>query len=123
MDIGDMTKAIAFIPKTSEQEDKSFRSILIDIGYFEKSEYINEKEVESILRQFPELIDKWLQYSDDQRTSPSWYFINNVKDKYAVCFSPYNEDIKEQIFSDRFMACAYFIKRMIERTRAHYQAK
>jgi hypothetical protein len=69
--------------------------------------------VEEQLRTHPELIDDWLTYSGDKRTSSGWFFEDD--DEVVVgYFDVTRGRSHEQQFADRLQACAEFIMREVD---------
>ena len=80
---------------------------------------IEEAQIETYLRAHPDLADKWIGHSDDQRCTPAWYLKQPVASESAWGVGYYDHDPTRQIppraFPDVFAACAYFIARYAER--------
>jgi hypothetical protein len=62
------------------------------------------------LRQHPELIDAWLAYSEDKRTSSGWYVTQCSADSFEVGYYPKGERI---FIAGAATACAEFIVREV----------
>jgi hypothetical protein len=91
--------------------------LLKEYGYFDSHNDIHEDEIIEILKKKPERIKRWLQWSDDQRWSPTTYF---TRDDDGWCFIGHEPEIKEFTeinTKDEFFACAVFIKLQAERIR------
>lgn len=93
--------------------------LLGETGYSEVSEIITENIIENCLRSYPELVDVWMMYSQDQRCTPAWYLSEPIdepsNDKWTVGFVQKSGIFSsKQIFPNRYSACANFIKKYIE---------
>ncbi|MCR9247357.1 MAG: hypothetical protein NXI31_20185 [bacterium] len=58
-------------------------------------------------------VDGWLQWSDDKKWSPSWYFSDYGENMFVVGLAA-GEDSHEHVFDDPTVACAHFIVKDIE---------
>lgn len=92
--------------------------LLQESGYFELHNKITEDGIAGILKANPHLIKEWLQWSEDNRSSYKWYFRRGDDGKYLVGHFPEGKEFEEINTSDEFKACAVFIKRETESTRA-----
>jgi hypothetical protein len=95
-------------------QTKSWNTLLHQSGYFEMSDKINEEEIMERLKIHPHLIDQWLQWSDDQRCTPTWYFTKGEDGKCFVGHHPAGKEFEEINTANEFKACAAFIKRQLE---------
>jgi hypothetical protein len=66
---------------------------------------LSADSVISVLRANPHLVEDWLRWSEDQRCTPSYYFLEE-RGTYVVGLVPGKE---RTVFSDRITACADFI--------------
>jgi hypothetical protein len=67
------------------------------------------ESVVEFLNSEPELVDEWLRWSADKRTSQGYYFL--VEDRhYVVGYFPGDERVK---FDDPVLACANFVVKEI----------
>jgi hypothetical protein len=78
-------------------------------GYLENPAEFTRESVLGVLRANPSLIEDWMIWSQDQRTSPAWAF-DTHEDGYRVVLAPGG---KKMIFADKFEACAEFVIRQI----------
>ena len=113
-----MIQHIVRIPRTMvEKQDVSFYALLKESGYFEMHDQTTVGAIREALLQRPEFVNDWIQYSEDQRCHPSW-FIQQTGAEYEVGFvSLEANDVPVTKYSDRFEACATFIKHLIEMMR------
>jgi hypothetical protein len=79
-------------------------------GYLERPTDLTRKSVLGVLRKSPSLIDEWLLWSENQRTTPAWAFYE-VANGYRVHLVGGDE---EMVFTDKFEACAEFVMRQIQ---------
>jgi hypothetical protein len=115
---------IVHIPYDFHQiKTKSTYTLLLESGYFEVYDQIDENKIIEALKKQPHLIAQWLQWSEDNRSSPSWYFTKGDDGKCFVGHWPEGKEFKEINTSDEFIACAAFIKRDIEQTRIVFTNK
>jgi hypothetical protein len=76
----------------------------------ESPQALTREGITEFLQENPNLIDAWMQWSEDQRTSPAWWFAKTNR-VYTVGLYPGGEEFT---FTDRFDACAEFVIRQIE---------
>ena len=100
-------KRICHIPADFRKGNKSFHSLVHDTGI--ESRVLTAASVVSVLLPNPELVDDWLSWSEDQRSSSGYYFLEE-NSKYVVGCYP-GEELVE--FSDRLAACADFIVKQV----------
>jgi len=89
---------------------KSVIQLAEEIGLPEYRRCITWSAVESQLKAQPELVDDWLRWSEDKRTSSGWYISENDEEVVVGCYP----DAKEQRFADRTSACAQFVVHEME---------
>ena len=109
---------IVNIPSDYHQsKTKTLLTLLDESGYIQVHEQIQENEIIGILKRRPHLIAEWLQWSDDQRWSPTTYFTKGEDGKCFVGHTPEIKEFKEINTSNEFYACAVFIKYQVENIR------
>jgi hypothetical protein len=113
-------KAVCEMAKTfGEAGHISMLTLLKESGYLENADLISEMQILEYVRKHSDLINTWLQYAEDKRTSQGWYVkspVENQKipDVWIVGYYP-NGEINE--FRDVASACAFFIKQEMEQLR------
>ena len=75
------------------------------------------------MKKEPELIGQWLQWSEDKRNFPTWYFTRGDDGNCLVGHLPEGKEFDEINTSDAFKACAAFIKLEAERIRILFNGK
>ena len=83
--------------------EKTAHQLLHDVEI--EFQTLSVEPIEEFLRENPELITNWLQWSEDKRSSPGYYF-REVKGVYVV--GHYPEGVRLD-FDDPISACADFI--------------
>jgi len=93
----------------------SMVDLLKSSGYLQEPSTVQEEALEAGLRAHPELIETWVRYSVDKRTSSGWYLRApfDLRDS-AGWFVGHLPDQPERSFPDGFKACSFFIKQEIE---------
>ena len=66
-------------------------------------------EVLPVLRSNPSLVNDWAMWSEDQRSTPAYYFLEE-DGRYVVGRLPEEDRVE---FDDRFSACADFIVKAV----------
>ncbi len=117
MDTESLTRRIIALPRQfKEVKNKSIITLLKENGYYEHFDEVNENNIAGMLGESPEMIDDWLNWSDDKRSSSGWYFMEKGFNHYVVGYWPKNK-FDDMQFSNKILACASFIKREIESIR------
>ena len=96
-------------------------NLVHESGYNEEYDRVTEQAIAETLKMHPHLINEWLQWSEDKRSFPTWHFSKADSGKYYVDYSDENAGFATIISTDRFQACAAFIKREVEFDRILYQ--
>ena len=97
--------------------DVSFYTLLKESGYSEVHDQVTIEAIRKALLEHPENLNDWLLYSENQRCDPVWYFQQSGVDYEVGYWSSKTGNLPPTKFSDRFEACATFIKHLIERVR------
>lgn len=118
MDKNTLISEIAYIPKHFQDlQSMNLCEMLKKMGYFDFYNQVSEKDIEIFLRGKPECIQLWLQYSDDQRTDETWYFLKVAEGSYEVAYRDKTEKNFQHRFTNPEEACAFFIKKEVEDIR------
>jgi hypothetical protein len=111
-----------------DRQDISVVDLLGESGYCLIPDAITTEAIETHLRAHPALVESWLSYSENQRCSPS-YFLIVPRDPTSTdpCTLGYHADAgatnAPEVISDRFEACAAFIKALAEAWRTDFPPK
>ncbi len=94
----------------------SMVGLLRESGYLEDLEDLDAALFEAWLRANPEYLDSWLFYSNDQRSSPTWYLHEpgQSESRWAIGYVTGKPDHEMLFYPDRFAATAQFIKKYVE---------
>jgi hypothetical protein len=89
--------------------------LIEESGYSSLADEISEAVLEQHLRRHPELVPVWIQYSEDQRSTPAFGFGPNTIGDSARDWRVFYWDHdpakrSDRTFPDQFTACASFIK-------------
>ena len=102
---------LIYIPRRVCQDPAvSVHDFLKDAGYFEIRAQISEKNIYDVLVFHPDLVEDWLQYSEDKRSDHGWYFIKKSEGKYIVGYLSKESDMVFE-YNDELKACSSFINR------------
>jgi hypothetical protein len=108
----EMTKNIISIPINAKKFNLSFRELLEDSNY-DALNPIDRITLMEALRADEDKVADWIGWSADKRVSSGWFFIEN-SGRYAVGYlSRENEQRLQDIFDDKYEACADFILKEI----------
>ena len=92
------------------RRDVSVDQLVGESGYHVDPEALSVEAVSAHLREHPELVEVWLAYSEDKRTSSGWYIVPGPGDTFEVAFYPEGERLS---MKGRVHACAEFIVREV----------
>ena len=107
----DIVRKILLIPgEFNKVKTKSWNTLVTDSGYLENYDKIHETIIVDILRTKPGLVSDWLQWSEDQRASPAWYFRKFNNGECEVGYLPADKEYVPLLTFDEIVACAYYIK-------------
>lgn len=73
-------------------------------------ETLSRDDVAVHLRKHPSLVEAWLRWSADQRSSSGWYFRPEER-QYVVAFYPTGP---REVFDDIALACATYVFHVFE---------
>jgi hypothetical protein len=92
--------------------NKNAIELLVESDYLEHANEINEETIYNQLCIYKKLVNECCNGLMIKELAVGFFLRNNEQD--AVGYYPFSEDLKERIFSDGKIACAFFIKRGIE---------
>jgi hypothetical protein len=102
-------KLICLARDFSQSGTLSMYDLLLQTGYSKAAGMISEGDIYMELADHPELIDSWLEYSENKRSDDGWYFKIVDKNKYLVgCLGSTSAALTE--YDSKIRACANFIK-------------
>lgn len=104
-----MIKEICQIPIKFKTENKSIYDLLKEIGYFENSDSVTIESIEDYLNKNKSIIEDWINYSLDKRTSSGWYIIEGNKIIIVGHLNNNEGPEEKKEFADLSEACAVFI--------------
>ena len=94
--------------------------LIRQIGYAEHAAEITEGLLDGHVRAYAELLEIWVQYSENQRCSPAWVLSGRAtvgdatKDRHVSYWDDDPAGRFKQVLSDQFAACAFFVKRQAD---------
>jgi hypothetical protein len=118
MNVDNLIESICRLPDKFRSEGKSILQIVSESGIEDSPSALTVKNIVPCLVAHPELVDKWLGWSADNRSSPSWYFREARVIGYEVGYYPDGEVLK---FVKRERACAEFIIRKVQTYLSHIE--
>jgi hypothetical protein len=68
---------ICRLPRDFRNGGKSLSQLAKDSGVIEQPDCITQSAIESYFRAHPDLLRDWSLYSQDQRSSTSWYIVES----------------------------------------------
>jgi len=92
----------------------TINALIKESGYPSMSDQITETEIEAFLRRSPNLINEWLIWSEFKPAYPTWRFWKEDDGNYFVEYPTTGKELGNIVTTDKFKACAAFIKRELE---------
>ncbi|MEI9932616.1 MAG: hypothetical protein WDM89_19300 [Rhizomicrobium sp.] len=93
-----------------KQQNVSAVRLMERSGYLETPEVLTVENLKPYLARHRDLIDRWIQWSEDQRSHPAWVFGRGQAGYFLYCIPANGEDY---VFDDGCQACAEFIIRVV----------
>lgn len=118
MNIENTITDLIHLPRNFDsQGDASIYSLLREVGYFDLHDQVTESAIQKRLREYPDLVREWMDFSEGKRVSAGWFF-QEGPNGYQVGYSPESNNSHLPVdYSDAVAACAAFIKREAEDIR------
>ena len=85
----------------------SARELLARSGYADRWRSITVGLLADTLRQHPDWVDAWIQWSEDTRASSGWYVSGRGDAAFDVGYYPTVPPVR---YGDRIEACAVFVR-------------
>jgi hypothetical protein len=85
----------------------SARELIARSGYGERWRSITVGLLSDTLRQHPDWVDAWIQWSEDKRVSSGWYISRRGESAFDVGYYPTVPPVR---YGDRTKACAVFVR-------------
>jgi hypothetical protein len=97
----------------------SIRHLVQESGYIETRSLIQDDIIRKRLALTPSLVQDWIEYSADKRTSTGWYFRRTPNGSYETGYLG-NKGLTS-VYTNRIEACVQFIRReLAEIIRMHF---
>ena len=107
MSTSDEIQQICSLPTKFHSSGKSAYDLIRESGVDVRS--LTTDAIVGVLQTRPELVAEWLQWSEDKRSSPGYYFLSE-KQRHVVGYYPGDERVE---FADPISACADFVVKEI----------
>ncbi|HUJ80048.1 MAG TPA: hypothetical protein VLY45_07020 [Nitrospiria bacterium] len=110
-------KNICRLPEDFKQSPTSSITLIQQSGYSENPKALSHESVLGYLRSHPFLLDSWLMWSEDKRTSGGWYFKKDGSRFVVDRLGGHHgnpEESQKMTFTDAAEACAEFIIKEIK---------
>lgn len=118
MNANNIAKEIIRLPETYYALGNiSIYSLLKKTGYFEVYNQLDEIIILQEIINNPHCINQWLEWSNNKRTTPGWYFKKIKSTEHIVGYFNLVNNSNLRKYSNSNEACAAFIKREIEEIR------
>jgi hypothetical protein len=89
--IAELQRVLGIATATSEKGfGLSISEALVRSGYQEIQSDLTESDLVPLLNGNPELVESWIQYSEDKRTSGGWYILRKTLEVGSLANSQQN---------------------------------
>ena len=85
----------------------SARELIARTGYRDRWRSISIKLLADTLRQHPDWVDAWFEWSAEARVTPRWYLSRRGESAFEVGYHPTVPPVR---YGDRTQACAVFVR-------------
>lgn len=110
-------KAISNFPNLSRTSNKSLHEIMTSCGYSILFELITTEKIQNYIINNPTLVEEWIYYTEDIRSSSAWGFGQDKNGVWIVTYLDEGKLIHKFAFEDKYAACAKMIKMTFESIR------
>jgi len=109
-----LAREIAFRTSVVPTHSLSLVELVRESGYLQFRDQIDPAALRAVLKGRTEIVEAWLQYSKDKEANWGWFFERERRPGYAVGLrTGFSPETRCEI-SDRWEACAYYIKHEFE---------
>ena len=115
-EISDCIDQLCRFPNTYKLGTLSPLAVMTQSGYPTLYSQITLEKITQYLHSKPDLVQDWMNYSDDIRCNPAWGF-GIIDNKYVVAFYKNGKPLQEFRYDDKFAACAKMILETFESIR------
>jgi len=112
-------ETICKFPTLYKTANKNPVDLVKQSGYNELYNYVTIESIATYLRKHQDVVNSWVQFSDDIRHSPAWGFGQDNNNKWQVVYADNGHPVESFAFEDAVDACAKMIKETIETIRRH----
>jgi hypothetical protein len=108
-----VVKAVCRLPIDAALADVSAIDLIRASGYVEYRRDVSVERLRECLTEDPRLVDAWLQWSADNRSTPAWHVTTLESGAYEVGFL--NRTIERQVtFDERIAATSEYVHHYLE---------
>ena len=83
-------------------------------GYAALRSRVSVSRLAACLGEHPEWVDAWLSWSEDNRSTPSWFIAEMAPGRFEVAFYDGLETAQAEVYGDRTRAAAAFIQHYLD---------
>ncbi len=111
--MSDVIAAVCRIPIDFYADDVSTLALVRGSGYEAARSELTVDHLVDHFSTHPELVDAWLAWSEDNRSSPAWYIEAIGSRDYEVGYYTTGRQLQFR-FKDRVRACSEFVAHYLE---------
>jgi len=92
------------------------RELVVAAGVHSATDIPSAVDIVAFIERNPAVVESWIDYSAEKRSSDAWYFVPTSAGRYEVGLFPAGPNT---VFTSGAMACAEFIARELASICAH----
>lgn len=85
-------------------------------GYAQLRSHVSAARLAACLGEHPEWVDAWFNWSEDNRSTPSWFIAEVAPGRFEVAFYDGLQAGQAEVYGDRTHAAVAFIKHYLDAT-------
>jgi hypothetical protein len=104
-------EALCRLPLDVTALELSAKEAIRRSGYRNISGILTERDLAGVLAKRPDLVEAWVRWAEDKRTSRGWYLARRGNRDFEVGYFDGRATLASQIIADPVQAAAYFAYR------------
>ena len=111
--VAEVVTAVCRLPIDFRRGKVSAIALVRRSGYLAAPHEVTAERLADRLATDPDLVDAWLTWSEDNRSTPAWYIESLGKGGFEVGYYDHGRT-SQVVFDDRISACAEYVRRYLE---------
>lgn len=111
--VAEVVTAVCRLPIDFRRGNVSARNLVRRSGYLGARREVTVERLTERLATDADLVDAWLTWSEDNRSTPAWYIESLGAGAFEVGYYDHGRT-SQVVFDDRIRACAEYVRRYLE---------